>query len=429
MRLDRHTAQSSDGAVRASLLALFCSLILAVLPAQAQTFSVIHNFTGGADGSRPQTGTVDAAGNFYGTAPLGGQRGPNCQVLQCGLAFKLVEKELGWLFIPIYNFTGGTDAWDPTPGLIFGPDGALYGTTVYGGSGYCPGCYCQGCGTVYKLQPSPSRCVSPLCQWQETILYNFTPSADDGGLPAAGVTFDAAGNLYGPTTGGGGSGYCRDEGCGVVYKLARSGGTWTESVLYKFQGGYYGGVPTSPVVFDSAGNIYGAEGYGGAYGSIYELTPAGSGWNDTVIYRFQSAANEFPSGLLLYGGNFYGTTLGGQNGGGSVYQLNLLGGDWTLNTIKIFDYHSEQPSLQAPMVKDAQGNLYGAMPSGGQYGYGTVFKLTPAGNGWAYNSLHDFNGSDGAAPGAVVLGPQGSLYGTTWGGGTFNEGVAFRIVQ
>ena len=421
----------SSRTIKAARLLLTLSvtaLLLCARPAQSQTFTVLHNFTGGADGARPQTGTVDSAGNFYGTAPVGGQRGSNCQVLQCGLAFKLAEKNSGWVLTPIYSFTGGTDGWDPTPGLIFGPDGALYGTTVYGGSGSCPGCSCQGCGTVYKLQPSSSPCRSPLCAWQETILYNFAPSASDGGLPAAGVSFDAAGNLYGPTSNGGGSGFCGDEGCGVVYKLTRSNGTWTESVLYKFGGGFYGGAPNAPVIFDSAGNIYGTEVLGGRYGSIYELTPSGSGWNGSVIYRFQDGADgQYPSGLLMDAGNLYGTTLGDQSGGLSVYKLSFTGGQWMHDTLISFSNQTEEPQLQSPMVKDAEGNLYGTIPVGGQYGQGSVFKLTPAGGGWTYTSLHDFNGSDGSVPSAVVLGPQGSLYGTTWGGGTDNQGVAFKI--
>ena len=418
-----HPISRSNGALRSCAFVLtLIALTLAARPAQCQTFTVLHNFTGGADGSRPQTGTVDAAGNLYGTAPSGGQRGPNCQVLECGLAFKLAEVNSGWVLTPIYNFTGGTDGFEPNSGLIFGPDGALYGTTIYGGTG-------SGYGTVYKLQPSPSRCGSPLCQWRETILYSFTASANNGGLPASGVTFDAAGNLYGPTTGGGGSGFCRDEGCGVVYKLTRAGGGWTESVLHKFGGGFDGGLPNAPVIFDSAGNIYGTEMLGG-HGSIYELTPSGSGWNDTVIYRFQLPADgEMPSGLLYYAGNLYGTTLGTTDGGGSVYELTFTGGQWAHSTLVSFDYQGEQPSVPAPMVKDAQGNLYGASPAGGQFGQGSVFKLTPSGGSWTYTSLHDFNGTDGDAPGAVVLGPQGSLYGTTWGGGTFNEGVAFKITQ
>jgi uncharacterized repeat protein (TIGR03803 family) len=97
------------------------------------------------------------------------------------------------------------------------------------------------------------------------------------------------------------------------------------------------------------------------------------------------------------------------------------------DTLISFSNQTEEPQLQSPMVKDAEGNLYGTIPVGGQYGQGSVFKLTPAGGGWTYTSLHDFNGSDGSVPSAVVLGPQGSLYGTTWDGGTDNQGVAFKI--
>src|SRR5690242_146786 len=89
-------------------LALLCGVALTE-PATAQTFTLLHNFSNGADGGLPQTGTVDAAGNFYGTAPQGGQRGPDCQVLQCGLVFKLSERNSQWTLTPIYSFAGGTD--------------------------------------------------------------------------------------------------------------------------------------------------------------------------------------------------------------------------------------------------------------------------------------------------------------------------------
>lgn len=410
-------------------LAVLCGIVL-MEPAMAQTFTVLHNFSNGADGGLPQTGTVDAAGNFYGTAPQGGQRGPDCQVLQCGLVFKLSERNSQWTLTPIYSFAGGTDGWHPNAGLIFGPDGALYGTTVYGGTGICPDCYCAGCGTVYRLRPQPSRCTSVLCTWRETVLYSFTEDNGAGLYPSGGVTFDTAGNMYGPTRAGGSPGFCGQTGCGVIYKMTQSNGQWTQSPIYDFSGGFNGGEPNTPIVFDDAGNIFGTAAEGGMYGSIYELSPSGSDWVGSIIHRFTRPSDgQLPIGLLFHQGNLFGTTTtGGDEGGGFVYELSQNGGQWVLNPLQNFAPDGFEPTVSAPMISDPQGNLYGTSLSGGQFGKGSVFKLTPSGGSWIYTSLHDFNGTDGTFPTAVVMDTNGNLFGTCWGGGTFNFGTAFKII-
>jgi uncharacterized repeat protein (TIGR03803 family) len=178
---------------------------IAVPGAQAQTYSVLHTFTGGGDGALPESGlTADGAGNFYGVTSSGGP-------YQLGVAFRFSHSGAGWTLSPIYGFRGGSDGLGPYAAMVVGPDGALYGTTMNGGTG----CGRNGCGTVYKLTPPASFCHSVSCPWTETVLYRF--SGADGLQPTTSVAFDRAGNMYGTTSEGG----AYDQG--AVYELAPSG--------------------------------------------------------------------------------------------------------------------------------------------------------------------------------------------------------------
>ena len=164
-----------------------------------------------------------------------------------GVVFRLAREGQGWVLSPIYSFgSQKDDGVNPVSRVVFGPGGLLYGTTSSGGSG-------RG-GTVFSLKPPATACKAALCPWVETILYNFTGGADGGDPLYGDLSFDQAGNIYGTTAGGGSSGE------GVVFKLARSGSGWTESVLWNFTGGSDGGLPVSGVIFDSAGNLYGTTG-------------------------------------------------------------------------------------------------------------------------------------------------------------------------
>jgi hypothetical protein len=126
----------------------------------------IHNFTGGADGATPYSGlTLDRVGNLYGTANEGGNT--SCHA-GCGTVFRLSREGSGWVLNPLYSFHGSDGAY-PFAGVIFGPDGSLYGTTGNGGN---PNCF-DGCGTVFNLRPGPTACHTPLCGWNETVLYEF----------------------------------------------------------------------------------------------------------------------------------------------------------------------------------------------------------------------------------------------------------------
>jgi len=229
-------------------LALTTALTL-TLSAQAQTYNVVHNFTGGSDGANPIAGvTLDAAGNLYGTTSAAGRMG-------FGTVYRLVRSGPGWLFYLVYTFNGltqnSTDGSAPYSRVIIGPDGFLYGTTHSGGNGQ--GCKAlHGCGTVYSVKPKPGNIWVP---WEETLLYQF--GTNDGSNPDYGdLVFDQGGNLYGTTRNGGA--YLQ----GAVYKLTPGGG-WTESVLYSFGGSPDGAAPLSGPIFDQAGNLYGTTSTGG----------------------------------------------------------------------------------------------------------------------------------------------------------------------
>ncbi len=203
-------------AMPALLLAGF--LLFPGVGVQAQTFTVLHQFSG-PDGAAPVAGlTMDRAGNLYGTALIGGQGFQYCN-LGCGTVFKLTHNSSGWVFTPIYIFTG-PDGANPQARVVFGPDGALYGTATQGGA--------NGRGVVFQLRPPATFCKAVQCLWTETILHNFALS-NDGSYPGAGdLLFDRAGNIWG-TTGDGG-----DFFSGTVYELVRSNGSWTENVIHSF---------------------------------------------------------------------------------------------------------------------------------------------------------------------------------------------------
>ena len=423
--------------LRSATVALGVAIILALTvvlapSAQAQTYTVLHNFTGGQDGANPTAGlTVDRTGNLYGTSFFGGYSNGDCDPGGCGAVFKLTHKGSGWIFSPLYSFQGDNDGTSPNARVTIGPNGILYGTTLSGGG--------FNGGTVFSLRPPVSACKTSLCPWSESVLYRFTNFLY-GSSPGSGdVVFDQAGSLYGTTTQGG-SGTCGAGPCGVVYKLTPSNGGWTESVIYNFTGTSNGNGPNAGVIFDQAGNLYGTTLYGGSMtcgglgcGTVFQLSPSESGWTENVLYAFQNGSSgAYPMAGLIFdpSGNLYGTTSGLQNGKSTVFELTPSGGNWTFAPLYRLGGNG---GSAASLIMDAAGNLYGTTWNGGASGNGSVFKLASSGGGWTYTSLHDFcaNGppcNDGAQPwGNVVLDANGHLYGTAYAGGADNYGVVFEI--
>lgn len=413
--------------VRVSLSTLFLC-VLAVLvsaAAQAQTFTVLHNFSG-PDGATPNAGvTIDRAGNLYGTTSMAGNH--NCLNHEgCGTVFKLTHRGSGWTFATLYTFQGGSDGGNPLARVIIGSNGTLYGTTSLSGNNAC----ISGCGTVFNLRPTPTFCPSISCPWQESQLYQFTGQPLDGDHPYEGdLVFDASGNLYGTTLQGG-------SGDGNIWELMPSNGGWMENVLYSFTGINDDGLaPWSGVIFDEAGNLYGTTSQGGLNnaGTVYELTPSGSGWTENILYIFLNQNDgEHPYGGLISdpSGNLYGTTgTGGGSGAGhgTVFEMTHTNGNWMLSVLYIF---TDGNGPTGSLVMDAAGSLYGMRGRGGVNGFGSVFKLTFSNGSWTYTSLHDFTGgNDGDGPnGTLAFDAAGNLYGTTESGGTNSSGVIFEIM-
>jgi uncharacterized repeat protein (TIGR03803 family) len=408
---------SLSAVFRSTIAILSAMLVLALIAhpqAQAQTYAVIHNFTGTEDGGDPTGGlTVDASGTIYGTTF--GDFGGRCGT-QCGTVFKMKNTGRGWILSTLYKFAGGADGANPWAGVVFGPDGALYGTTEFGGYA-CPSDDFNesGCGLVYRLTPPPAVCNSSNCRWRETVLYNFLGDYTDGAFPMGRVAFDQDGNIYGTTLSGGHFTPCVYFGwCGTIYKLTRSNGSWTESLPYRFTGGSDGASPYVGPIRDAAGNFYGVATFGGSggNGTVFQLTPSGL----NTLVELPSNASE-PQGELIFdpAGNLFGTTADSQNGGGAaVFELTPSAGGWNFSLVYSLggEYDSDGPT--AGVVRDSAGNLYGITHSMGSYYMGTVFKLTPSDGGWTYTLLHEFSDEAGGEypEGGLALDAHGNLYGT-----------------
>ena len=418
-----------------------CGVLFKLNPVGQET--VLHAFTG-TDGEGPEAGVIaDPAGNLYGTTYLGGAAG-------VGVVYKLDASGQESL---LYSFAGRADGANPLGGLALDSAGNLYGTTSLGGSQN--GRSAQG--VVFKLNPAGRETLvhifsDPVGGTQpnagvildlagnlygttyyggtagngtvfkldpagsETVLHNFTGGVD-GAYPTSGVILDSAGNLYGTTP------YRGTAHRGVLYKLDASG---NETVLHAFTGGSDGGHPAGGVVLDSAGNLFGTT----KTGVVFKFDTAG---NFTVLYTFTGGAGgyDLESGVILdAAGNLYGTAYQGIGGNclqdglcGIVYKLSPSGQETTLHA---FTGGDDGGSPLAGLILDSAGNLYGTTQVGGTAGFGVVFKVDPFGN---ETVLHSFLGPpDGNEPCAgVTMDSAGNLYGTTYKGGKQTEGTVFKL--
>jgi uncharacterized repeat protein (TIGR03803 family) len=349
---------------------LGCGVVFKLSPTRKET--VLHTFTGGADGGFPEAGLLrDTAGNLYGTALSGGDL--NCaagyEEPGCGVVFKLdtAGKET-----VLYTFTGGAEGAFPDADVIRDAAGNLYGIAS-GGGDY--NCFPRGggCGVAFKLDTTG----------KETVLHTFTKG---GSSP---VIQDAAGNLYGAA--GSGDTY----GSGVVFKLSTKTRKFT--VLYKLIGGGADGSFLSSLVRDAEGNLYGTTAQGGdlncfppyGCGVAFKLDTAGK---ETVLHTFHGGADGgFPNPVIRdVAGNLYGTTgIGGDlncqagnevPGCGVVFKLDTTGKETVLHT---FTEKAGGIYPTASLIRDTAGNLYGTTIEGGDLkcfppsGCGVVFKVTP----------------------------------------------------
>lgn len=312
--------------------------------------------------------------------------------------------------------------------MIFDASGNLYGTTAFGGM--------VGAGDVFELTPTAGG-------WTETTLYSFQ-AGTDGIYPNTSLVLDGAGNLYG-TTVYGGTGDCLGTGCGIVFELTppTNGGPWTETILYSFQGGADGSVPTGGLILDRSGSLYGTTGLSGdlalcsgaGCGTAFELSSVAGAWTLTTLHTFLGGTDgSYPSGLTMgSGGDLFGvTTFGGSAGLGTIYELYPSSGGWAEKILYAFPGNGGRGhNPVSPLVFSSQGYLVGTAQGGNANGCcGEVFALVPhAGGEWSEVVAFRFTNQDGGnaiAPPTPVFDSHGNLYGTG-GGGKYKSGVAYQL--
>jgi uncharacterized repeat protein (TIGR03803 family) len=368
-------------------LAISTGAVLSVTSITAPNTSLgtVYSFTGGADGANPNALVRSANGSFYGTAQNGGTN-------SSGTVFRLAP---GGAVLPLYSFTGGGDGATPFAALAQGPDGDLYGTAYQGGT--------SDNGTVFRITPNGVM---------------FTLASFDignGDLPYAGLTFASDGNFYGTTYQGGAGGR------GTAFRITTNGVLTT---LYSFRNGADGGHVAAGLLQGSDGAFYGATYKGGAYGDgvVFRLTAGGA---LTEVVSFNQTNGALPLAELVQdpAGVFYGTaSSGGACNSGEVFRATT---DGMLPNPYSFTGGSDGSYPAAALLLGSDGNFYGTTAYGGDYGYGTVFRMAPNG---VPTTLVAFDGYAGANPqAALVEDTDGSLMGTTQNGGASDAGVIFRL--
>jgi uncharacterized repeat protein (TIGR03803 family) len=384
------------------------TLTLSLSLARAQsTEQALYSFAGSGDGSNPAAGLVfDSSGNLFGTTQNGGAYGYGC-------VFELTPAQGGgWTENILYSFTGGDDGSGPVSPLILDAAENLYGTTAYGGT--------YGDGTAFELVK---------VGWKLDTLWSF--GSDDGVLPEGGLAFDNAGNLFGTLDSGG------THNAGAVFELTPKSGKWTRKIIHNF-GGTSGARPWAGVSLDAAGNVYGTALYDGpgevGAGIVFQLAPVGKAWKFSIIYNLNKggAGVGGPFGGVIFdpAGNLYGTTYGEGGCAGTVFKLApSVKGPWNPSILATFG-GSNGCQTYGPVAMDGDGNLYGATYSGGSGNNGTIFELTGA-DGYALTTLYNFQGSpDGSEPlfMGVILDASGNIYGTTYDGGAYGLGIVFEVI-
>jgi uncharacterized repeat protein (TIGR03803 family) len=363
---------------------LFLLAIVAAPLSYAQ-YKILHTFGGKDDGSTPYSGLIiDAAGNLYGTTYLGG-------TYDFGTIYKF-DTATGVETV-LHSFAGdGTDGEYPFADLYRDAAGNLYGTTFEGGH--------QEWGTVFEYTNA--------AEFQ--LLYSFLGYPEDGQQPQGGVTQDSEGNLYGTTSYGG-----NDSLYGTVFKLSVSG---VETQLYAFTGGLDGEFPSTDLIRDAHGNLYGDAAV------VFKLSPSG-----TLTVLAPTSANNL---IMDPEGNLYASAIGtASDQWGDVFKLNTK--DVTETVLHSFaGIPTDGGNPEGGLARDGLGNLYGSTCYGNSnsdrgVGNGVVFEVDAGG---VETILHNFEGypADGnCGIGNLVMDAAGNLYGVTNAGGVHNDGIIFEI--
>lgn len=413
--------------------AAMCGVLLAAGGAGAQSClpaalrgRTLFNLPGGTGGVSSQGGLVFREGALYGVTSNGG-------AADAGTIYRLtppVPPSTAWTRTYIHVFRGGADGASPTNHLVLDSAGALYGTTLGGGSG--------GNGVVFSLTPP----VPPSTVWIKKILYSFQGGSDSA-APVGGLVFDSAGALYSVTKGRLGTG---DRG--AVFRLTPPvppATRWTNTILYRFAGGADGSDAIGNLAI-RGGAIYGVTQDLGdtGRGTVYRLdppVPPATLWTKTIIHRFRAIANNqwpLPSSVIFdTAGALYGATQGGGAFGfGTVFKLTRSSStEWTHATLYSFRDAPGGRQPSSSLVFDTAGALYGMTAWGGASAAGAVYRLTPPAppsTDWTESVLYSFRRWDGLNPSAglvssLIFDTTGALYGMTASGGWTNSGVVFQL--
>jgi len=381
-------------AVSIALALVLFTALAGTRPAQAQTFNVLYNFTGGSDGGYPYYGSLvrDSAGNLYGVTSSGGSS-------YCGVVFKVNTSNVESV---LYNFTCGSDGGYPYGTPVITPGGNILGTAYYYGTG--------GYGTIWRLDVSTGAL---------TTLYSF--SGSDGEYAFGGLARNKGGVVYGVTEEGGTSGY------GVLYSFDPK--TSTLKVLHNFAGSSDGSYPFStPTV---SGNLIigtAPDGGSGGCGTLWQYNNKNGKFG--VLHSFNCGTDGgYPYGTpaatagnkVIYGtADYYGTYYYG-----TVWAFTRKGS--TMSTLYNFTGSSDGGYPYSGILATSSA-LYGTCDYGGTDYYGVLFSVDPSTG--AETVLHSFNySSDGGDPYAgVIMDPSGNLYGTTPYGGTSYAGTVWQYI-
>ncbi len=355
--------------------------------ADPDDYSLLYSFKSGEDAGYPYASLTPLNGSLYGTT-YGGGGG-----YEWGTVFRI--STAGEEHV-LYRFKAGNDGAHPYAGLI-AVGGKFYGTTQMGGTG--------GNGTVFSISTAGV----------EQVVYSFKGGAD--GQYPYGRLLDVNGTLYGTTSSGGGG-----DGWGVVFKVTTSG---EEHVVYRFKAGNDGAIPYDGLIAVK-GMLYGTtyQGGTGGYGTVFRVSPSG---DERVIYSFKGGSDgEYPyARLLLYEGALYGTTYGGgvTYGWGVVFKVSTSGAEKVLYRFKA---NADGAHPYYAGLIEQNGKLYGTTYQGGAKGDGTVFWESPSGGD--DHVVYSFKaGTDGEYPYAGLMGLNGTVYGTTYQGGTSGAGTVFKL--
>jgi uncharacterized repeat protein (TIGR03803 family) len=416
--------------MRNMLRSLATVLVLVIVsfvphPSSAATLKTLVSFTG-TNGKNPLAGLVgDAIGNLFGTTF--GTIGSVMNGDPAGTVFEVAKTFMGYATTPttLVTFTvGSANGAFPDGGLIVDVNGNLFGTTFEGGA--------NNSGTVFEVVKTPQGYASTA-----TILVSFNGA--NGAGATGGLILDDAGNLFDTTSGGGAN------DLGTVFAIVKTpqGYAGAPTTLVSFNGSD-GNAPVGSLIADAQGNLFGTTTLGGINnnGTLFEIRKTANGYasSPTLLVAFtgQPGGAHPNAGLIIdaANGNLFGTTLNGGTFGadaGTAFEL-----------VKNANAYASTPTIlasldsfpRAPLIADAQGNLFGTSTMGGENDQGAVFEIAKTPNGYANTAtivvsfMNNPTIKTGSEPeGGLINDANGNLFGTTVGGGPGGNGTVFEITN